>query len=133
MHSESTPRINISICISQPYPEIISTGIIIQLRENDLLIQAVIEGSFLLPVLSFPGSAGFGGRSPTRCSLSNTLTGQHLAFMGNFASVFEEAAGQRQSYSCQGDPSWNLIILITLGVRQSILSPSLLKLSWGVV
>ena len=33
-----TPGINVEICISQPYPEIISTGIIIQFRECDLLI-----------------------------------------------------------------------------------------------
>ena len=58
--THQTPRINILICISQAYPEIISTGNIIQFQECDLSIQVAIEGSFWLPVLSFSNSANFG-------------------------------------------------------------------------
>ena len=57
--THQTPGINIAICISQPYPEIISTGIIIQFQEHDLSIQVVIEGPFWLSVLSFPSSTSF--------------------------------------------------------------------------
>ena len=58
--AHQTPQINIAICISQPYPEIISTVIIIQYQKHDLSIQVVIKGSFWLPVLSFHSGASFG-------------------------------------------------------------------------
>ena len=57
-HSSNT-WIDISICISQPYPQVIGAGIVIQFREGNLLIQVVIKGTILLLVLLFPGGTGF--------------------------------------------------------------------------
>ena len=102
--THQTPGINVVICISQPYPEIISTGIIIQFQECDLLIQVAIEGSFLLPVLwDIP-----------------LLPSRKLLTRGRVIPV-------------RGHPSWGIITIIIIGVGPLILSPPLLKLSWGIV
>ena len=55
-----TSRINVSVGISQPYPEIVGAGII-QLQKCDLSIQVAIKGSPLLPILPLSSSTGYGG------------------------------------------------------------------------
>ena len=133
------PRIDISICISQPYPKVISTGVIIQFQEHDLLIQMVMEGSLLLPVLSFPSSAGFRGAHQSHRGRVQLAVLWVIPQLVSILSPWEiphlplrKLLTWGEVILVWGDSSWDLVMMFTTGARQLVLPP-LLKLSWGVV